>query len=572
MIVVKEGRYLRLVGGMKFRNRLALLPGRWFTKDDQFFCEPVRANIEFIEGEFPEAEWRCTDRELIEELRAKERGIVGRKLDLARFAGIVNPTAPPPFSHQGEALCLSADELIFAYLMEMGTGKTRVFIENAVYLYDEDKIDAVVLVAPNGVHAQFINEQLPQWAHPSCPLDTFIYRSGGNSAFLKRKKEFLRPKKGCLRVLAINVEALSHKSGVKYLEQFFDSIGVAETRTLMGVDESTRIKSVSASRAKNVRRLGRRARYRRILTGSPITKGIEDLYGQFLFLDAKVIGFSSFWTFRNRYCILQQNSTHNGAEYQSVVGYQNVDELKKRIAPWSYRVRKDECLDLPPKMYVQREVPLSDTQRDLYRQLRRELLLEFEGKTLTAAMAAVRITKLQQILCGHIRFTDDGTLKLIEPCPRFDVVEELLEESDGQSIIWARFTADIDRLCKLLQSRGVSRYDGQVSADGRLKSLADFRSGRNQIFVGQPAAAGLGLNLVGPETVIYFSNSFDAEHRWQSEDRNHRAGAEGKHITYYDLVVPNSIDSHILKVLQRKGDVAASTLSDLRDMVMEEPE
>jgi hypothetical protein len=528
--------------------------------------------VEFLESNFPAADWRCAVRDAIEDVRQQANAPAAER---EKFTEIIHPQAPPPFGHQWDALCRSADKSVFAYLMEMGTGKTRVLIDNSVYLFDEEKIDALVLIAPNGVHAQFVNEQIPQWMNPSCNRDTLVYRTGGRKSALLAKKTFLRSRPNVLRILAMNVESLSHKSGVQYLEKFLASVGVnsqGKRKVLMAVDESTRIKNHNSIRSRNIRRLGAACAARRILTGSPVTKGVEDLYGQFAFLDPKLTGFNSFWTFRNRYCIMRQDASRDGAQYQVIVGYQNLDELKSRIAPWSHRVKKEDCLDLPQKMYVQREVPLSDVQRDLYRQLRRELLLEFEDKTLSAPMAAVRITKLQQILCGHIRFTDDGVLKILDPCPRFDVVREMVDETDGQVIIWARFTADIDRLCETLKDCGVSRYDGRVDSEGRLRSIELFRNGSHRVFVGQPASAGLGLNLLGPETVIYFSNSFDAEHRWQSEDRCHRAGAENKHITYYDLVVPNSIDTHVLKVLQRKKDVAGMTVDDLKSMLRGELE
>lgn len=570
MIVVDDGRNLRLVGALRFKAKLYSMPGRTQWKDDQFFCEKSRANIEWIENEFPEAEWRSTARQALDELRERESGATERAHgDRSRFV-----MKTEPFEHQWEALMRSCDEEHFAYLMEMGTGKTKVLIDNAAYLYKKGEIQALVLIAPNGVHNQFVREQIPMHMPDDIPLDTFVYRSGGPKVFQGRKKEFLKPVAGKLRVLAINVEALQYKSGVEYLIQFMKSIGDPRTTVkplLMAVDESTRIKNVGAIRSRNVCAVGKYAKYRRILSGSPVTRGVEDLFGQFKFLGPNILGFNSFYTFRNRYCILQKNSTHHGADYTTVVGYQNIEELKQRMAPWSYRVKKEDCLDLPAKIYTTREVELSDLQRDLYRQLRKELLLEFEGHTLTATMAAVKITKLQQILCGHIRFTDDGVLKILPNIPRMKVVHELVEEAPGQVIIWARFTPDIDRLCQELEEHGVSRYDGRVDHSGREQSLERFRNGKNRVFVGQPASAGLGLNLVGPETVVYYSNSFDAEHRWQSEDRNHRAGTT-RHVTYYDLVVPGSIDNYILKSLQRKKDVAAMTVDEWKQALLQDVE
>lgn len=581
MIIVPEGQDFRIIGALRFKNKLQFLPGRKGWKNDQFFCERSRANIEFIESEFPLAEWKCDDLKALHVLQETESSISN------------NQSLPPdddytfkttPFGHQMTAFVRSRDLHWFGYFMEMGTGKTKVLIDNACYLWHNSKIDALIVVAPNGVHRQFINEQIPTHMPDDVTphIDTFIYQSGGDKAFMRRRAAFLKPNANKFRILAINVESLSVKSGVDYCVAFLRSLGgVGTTRPIMmAIDESTRIKNHGSKRSKNIRKLGSYCKYRRILTGSPVTKGVEDLFGQLAFLSENILGFSSFYTFRNHFCITKKNKVKKSDDqakkreksYSSIVGYQNIDELKEKLKAWTYRVKKEDCLDLPPKIYATREVPLSEEQKRMYNELRREYSLEFEGMTMNATMAAVRLTKLQQILCGHIRFTDHEQLVEIADVPRFDVVEEILEEVEGQVIIWARFRPDIDRLCRVLRKHGVSRYDGAVDTGGREASIRDFRSGRNRVFVGQPASAGLGLNLVGPETVVYFSNSFDAEHRWQSEDRNHRSGSEGKHITYIDLVVPGSVDDYVRKVLIKKKDVASMTIDDAREIVSKDLE
>lgn len=571
MIVVAEGKNFRLVGAARFKNKLLLLPGRKGWKNDQFFCERSRANVEFIAAEFPLAEWKCDDREQLNRLREQESSIIGSETgDIGDY-----DFKTTPFNHQMVAFMRSRDLPWYAYLMEMGTGKTKVLIDNIAYLWHNSKIDGAIVVAPNGVHRQFVREQIPIHMPDdvSLHMDCFVYQSGGDKAFMKRRAAFLKPNRNKLRILAINVESLSVKSGVDYVVAFLRSIGgVGSIRpVLMAVDESTRIKNHGSKRSKNIQKLGSYCAYRRILTGSPVTKGIEDLFGQLAFLSEKILGFTSFYTFRNHFCITKSNTTAGGKKsYSSIEGYQNVDELKEKLKKWSYRVKKEDCLDLPPKIYTTRQVELSKQQRDMYNQLRSEFFIELDGLEMNATMAAVRLTKLQQILCGHIRFTEQGKLVEIEDVPRLDAVREIIEECEGQVIIWARFRPDIDRLCKLLHSYGVSRYDGAVDNSGKERSKSDFMSGKNRIFVGQPASAGLGLNLVGPETVIYYSNSFDAEHRWQSEDRNHRSGAEGKHVTYIDLEVPGSVDAYIRQVLLKKKDVASMTIDDYRTILQQE--
>lgn len=565
MIIHDDRGRLRISGALRHQKALSLMPGRCGWKDDQFFAERSRANIEFIADRFPEATWESSARDEIAKTVEVEREL--RANVLPPVGDHCFKTAP--FNHQLEAFLTSREAPYYGFFMEMGTGKTKVLIDTAAWLWHHEKIDAMILVAPNGVHSQFISEQVPVHMPEDVDWTAFIYKSGGDKAFQARKAAFLKPAMSRLRILAINVESLSVASGMDYVISFLRSVGGPGKNkpVLMAVDESTRIKNHNSGRTKSITKLGTYCAYRRILTGSPVTKGVQDLFGQLNFLSPDILGHRSFYSFRNRYCVMVKNENYgSGKSYESIEGYQNLDELRAKMAPWVYRVRKDQCLDLPPKVYVRRDVPLSKQQATLYNELREELLIEFEGSTIAAPMAAVRMTKLQQILCGHLRFTDEGRIQYLDNVPRFEVTRDLVEEADDQIIIWARFTPDIDKLCEILGDCGVSRYDGRVKESDRSRMIADFRSGKNKVFVGQPASAGLGLNLVGPSTVIYYSNSFDAEHRWQSEDRNHRAGTT-KSVTYYDLIVPNSIDSHILSVLRRKEDVAGQSIENLRNML-----
>jgi len=568
MIIAAEGKYLRLVGALRFKSRLTQMPGFAKWKDDQFLCEPTRMNIEWLEREFPAAEWKSSHLKDLNALRATEN----QSLSTYHFSKPDDyDFKTTPFQHQLDAFMRSRDMEWFAYFMEMGTGKTKVYIDNAAYLWHNSKIDGCIVIAPNGVHAQFVTEQVPIHMPDDVDIDCLIYRSGGDKAARRRKAEFLKPNLNKLRILTVNVEALSHKSGVEFVIEFLKTLGgVGEVRpVLIGVDESTRIKNATAIRSMNVCKLGSYCKFRRILSGSPVTKGVEDLFGQFKFLSPKILGFSSFYTFRNHYCILDHNQTRGGKEYVSITGYQHIEELQKKMAPWVHRVKKEDCLDLPPKIYMTREVPLSEQQLDMYRTLRREMLLEFQEMTLTATMAAVRMTKLQQIVCGHIRFTDQDKLVLIPDVPRLNVLKEIMDEIDGQVIVWARFTPDIDRICETLAEYGVSRYDGKVSTDDRIIAEQRFKAGVNRVMVSNPAVGATGRNWQCATYAVYYSNSFDAEHRWQSEDRCHRQGTT-QHVTYIDLVAPNTIDSYILSTLSRKKDIASLTIDEMRAFLKEE--
>jgi hypothetical protein len=575
MIILEDGRHLRMVGANLFRPRLLLMPGFAKWKDDQFFFEPTRMNVEWVEREFPAAEWRCNHLKDVQNLRERElQSLRGAHFELPPADDFEFKTTP--MQHQIDAFMRSRDMKWFAYFMEMGTGKTKVFIDNAAYLWHNNLIDAVIVFAPNGVHEQFVTEQIPIHMPSDVAIDCLVYQSGGKKQYQQRKRAFLKPNLNKLRILTVNIEAMSHASGVHYLIEFLKSLGSpgSERPIICGVDESTRIKNSNSIRSVNVRKIGACCAYRRLLSGSPVTKGVQDLFGQMQFLSSKILGFSSFYTFRNHFCLLKQGGTttnHKGEKksYDSIAGFKNLEELQRKLAPYAHRVKKEDCLDLPPKVYMKREVPLNDQQKEMYRQLRSELLLEFDGMELTAPLAAVRMTKLQQIVCGHIRFTDQQKLVEIPNIPRIEALQEMVEDIDGQVIVWGRFQPDIDRMCKALGDFGVSRYDGLVSKEDREVSKRNFIEGKTRVFVSNPAVGATGLNLQCATYAIYYSNSFDAEHRWQSEDRCHRQGTTSK-VTYIDMIAPHTIDSYILATLARKKDIASLTIDELRAFLTED--
>lgn len=475
-----------------------------------------------------------------------------------------------PFKHQLQAWERSKDKKSFAYLMEMGTGKTKVLIDVSAYLWEQGEIDGLVVVAPNGVHRQFINEQLPEHLPERIPTLTATFRSGAGVKLKRHLEKLLKKTKEHFRVVAVNVESLSHKSGSGYLERVLKS-----GRFLLAVDESSTIKTPSARRTKTLVRLSKFAKYRRILTGSPITRGVEDLFTQFRFLDPKIIGLKSFYVFRNRYCITAPIPGAPSARARRIVGYRNLGDLQEKIAPHSFRIKKDECLDLPDKIYMTSQVPMHPDQERLYRELKEQLLVELQDGTIMAApLAVVRLMRLQQIVCGHVpRDPEDNDGRWTQvpykgEVPRVVRARELSEESQGPVIIWARFRADLDLLQQALRPLGTVRYDGTVSDDDREQAIEDWRNGDAKVFLGQPAVGGLGLNLVGASTVIYYSNSFNAEHRWQSEDRAHRLGTVNR-VTYVDLLSPGTLDSKIREALTKKEDIASMTLSGIRRILDE---
>lgn len=541
------------------------MPSRRRFKDSHLFFELTAANLEHLKDGLPEGTTWSEDLQIllgnIEFLRKAERD--ANKTLTSQIPETDFRFKRPPFEHQLRAFHLSKDRRAYGYFMEMGTGKSKVLIDCICWLYEHGHIDAALIAAPNGVHRQWINEQLPDHVPDHIEYEAAFYESGASQKVRDKLNKVFNAK-GKLRIIAINIEALSHESGMTFATNFLKSC-----RAMFAIDESSRIKTPSSTRTKNCLKLAKLAEYRRILSGSPVTKGCEDLYPQFLFLDENILGFTSFFTFRNRYCVTQAiPGAPRGAV--KIVGYQNMEELQKRLDGHTFRVLKEDCLDLPKKTFVSREVEWEPDQKRLYLQLRDELLVQLDsGRILDAPLAMTRLMRLQQILCGHVSNEDGNGWEPI-PTKRIDVLLECLEEAAGhKTIVWARFDADIKQISERLKKAGIGfvTYYGATKPDDRTKAIERFRTDPDcTVFLSNPAAGGIGLNLTVACNTIWYSCDFDLEKYLQANDRIHRIGQE-KPVTYVHLVTPGSVDLKIYKALQSKKNLA-DTLLDVRDALM----
>jgi len=364
-----------------------------------------------------------------------------------------------------------------------------------------------------------------------------------------------------LKIFVINVEAFSTPRGAEAAEAFC----YQNAENIVIIDESTTIKNRKAARTKNIIALQRRAKYRRILTGSPITKSPMDLFSQCSFLAEKALGFNSYFAFQARYANVQKR-TMGHRSFQQITGYRRLDELSEKLDRFSSRVLKEECLDLPVKVYVRREIELTPEQERLYKQMKKLALAKLEsGELATTASVLTQIMRLQQICCGHLQ-PDDGEIQLIKN-NRLNELLDLSEELQGKAIIWATYTHDIQQIAYALRDRfgpdSVATYYGATPQDERQEIVNRFQDRNDPLrfFIGQPKTGGYGITLTAANTVIYYSNSYDLEIRLQSEDRAHRIGQTNK-VTYIDLVSPNTIDERILEALRNKIDIAGKVLGE----------
>jgi SNF2 family DNA or RNA helicase len=280
-----------------------------------------------------------------------------------------------PYEHQLVALEKSWDKEEYAYFMEMGTGKSKVLIDNIAILYDKGKINAALIIAPKGVYRNWLSSEIPTHMPSHIQYKSVLWTALTSKTKDKEYQSLFETDYN-LHIFIMNVEALSTTKGLTFVRKFLSC-----HNTLIAVDESTTIKTPSAKRTKSILKLSELAKYRRILTGSPITKSPLDLYTQCGFLNEDLLGFSSYYAFRSRYAHMIERN-FGGRRVQIVKSYQRLDELSKLIEPFSYRVLKEDCLDLPSKIYIRREVELTEEQTKLYATMKQMALATSKWKVI----------------------------------------------------------------------------------------------------------------------------------------------------------------------------------------------
>ena len=462
-----------------------------------------------------------------------------------------------PYKHQLTALEKSWNKETYAYFMEMGTGKTKVLIDNMSMLYDKGKVNGALIIAPKGVVKTWYEQELPTHLPNHIENVTVLWQSNITKK-QQEKLETLYEIGTALHILIMNVEALSTKKGVDFAAKFLNSHS-----TLMAIDESTTIKTPSARRTKNIIKLGRMSKYRRIMTGSPVTKNPLDLYTQCEFLDPWILDFTSYYAFRNRYA--EMKTLHlSGRSIQVVHKFQNLNELSETLKNFSYRVLKEDCLDLPDKVFVKRHISLTVDQRKIYEEMKKQAIAHMNGKVASTLTVLTQLMRLQQITCGHF-VADDGTTQAVSS-NRLKELMDVLEETEGKAIIWAHWQRDVNSIIqevnKVYGPGSIVDYYGVTPQEERQPNIKKFQDDpKCRFMVGTPSTVGYGITLTAANTVIYYSNGYDLEKRLQSEDRAHRIGQK-KPVTYVDLIAEDTVDEKIVQSLRKKINIASQVLGE----------
>lgn len=473
----------------------------------------------------------------------------------------------PPYAHQREALELGWRRRYFAYLMDMGTGKSKTLVDNACLLAEEDDAWGLLIVAPKNVYLNWtrIDPEDPGelakhvWERHLADLRTYVWRGQGT---IRERTEFgriLETQSPGLRVMVINAEALAYGDRAMAACRRF----MERHRTLMVVDESPLMKNRKANRTQNLEKLAEYAAYRRILTGTVTTRSPTDAFSQFEFLEPGCLGHRSYFTFRSRYCLLREMRV-GMRTIRTEYGSQNLEELAGRIARHSFRARKDECLDLPPKIYAPRDVELTDEQWRAYEEMRRSAMATFaDGATCTTSIVMTQLEKLHQIACGHIRLDTGEVRRLSSNRPR-DLLQ-LVRDTDCQTIVWCHYRPDQAEVARILREAygddSVAEWIGDVRLSDREEGERRFQSGRARFMLASQQSGSRGRNWTAAELVVYYSNSHSLEDRLQSEDRPHRSGLRHP-VTYVDLIARGTVEERIVRTLRSHREVSAAIMAE----------
>lgn len=564
---------------------------RWDKANKRWKFKPTLANIEYVQKWFPDAEWGEDTFQFVEDAtgrkaRREETAQVKAEADFDFSLLDDVPFKLPPLDHQKIALLLGRDEVAFAYLMDQGTGKTKVLIDDAAHNWRQGRIDGLIVFAPNSVKSNWVDpedtfsqtndpndmDEITKHMAPDVPVNKGAWVSSPNKREKKMYAEFKKRwgEENVLHILVINIEAMHVK------RVFEEALAFTLAHKCMATcDESTRIKNRAARRTKNAVKVRDGCILARIMSGTPLIKSPLDAFAQFRFLDEDIIGYSNYYTFRNHFAVM------GGFNGYQVLFYQNLEELSDKINAVSYRVLKKDCLNLPPQVYLKRKVDLTREQASIYSSMRDSMIVDLsdyghEGEV-NATIVLTQLLRLQQITGGYVPQLDGngeqiGIAELIPPerNPKFTEVMEIIDESGDQKVIvWCRFREEIAGLAKLLAKRdnefGFLEFHGGISTSNRREVRKEFFSNpRYKVMIANQDAGGIGLDEFKVASIaVYLSNSYSTEGRVQSEDRTHRIGSEVHDlITYYDVIANKTVDSKVITSLRDDVNISAQIMKD----------
>lgn len=479
-----------------------------------------------------------------------------------------------PLGHQHEDVQAHGRDPFWGRFWEPGCGKTWPTLKEAAELYDARAITGMLVLAPNGVHRNWVVDQIP--AHmpdalverarihtwQTSKVDTNWHREAAD-AVLKHRG---------FSIVAMSYDAVMTEAGCAFWKAF-----LKQRPSLYVLDESPRIKAPSTKRTKRILGSHTGAPFRRILTGTPVDDKPFDVYAQIKFLNPTAwhcVGAGDFTAFKAQFGVWkkreivigqQPDGTPKTREFPMLVEYRNMRMLREVVARHGSRLRKEDVLDLPPKLYSKRYFEMTPPQRRAYEQLKKDMVTFLDtGDMIAAELVITRMLRLQQVTSGWLPNEEgDKLVAVCDPNPRVRLLLEELEDLGHQAIVWAKYRQDITLILDALRAADITavRYDGECSEDQMAQAVDAFKRGDVQVFVANPKKGGEGITLTGAKTVIYYNNDFHLARRLQSEDRAHRIGQTSP-VHIIDLAAVDSIDEKIIEILRSKQEMAAYIQGD----------
>ncbi len=431
-----------------------------------------------------------------------------------------------------------------ALFMDMGTGKTKVSLE---YMQAK-KVKRLIVMCPLAVVPTWIKE---------------IEFHLGDRYQIHTTKERRKPVEDKPQIVLVGIESLSRKSGC--YEKVLSFVKAYKHYSII-LDEAHLIKTPTSLRTKNIILLGEKATHKLILTGTPVTNNILDMYSLFNFLDPEIIGIGDFWSYKNRYCLYQERRLSHMKSFKELVGYQNVEELMELIKDYIFRCKKSEVLSIPDKVFMSQTLDMPKEMRLSYDLCKKQAVIELNEKQATLDNVLTKTVHLQNICSGYL--SHEGQTETIVAVRNNPKIQEFLRVLEGlpedeQVIVWSKRLLEIDQIKEACEGKySYVEYNGKVPLSERQTNLELFQNKQVKLFLATPHCGSVGINLTNCRYVVYFSNTFKLIDRLQSEDRCHRHGQVNK-VTYIDLIYKNSIDESILEAIKNKQDFSDYIMNGL---------
>lgn len=461
------------------------------------------------------------------------------------------PIKANPYQHQKIAFNFALQKLeeqgCAALLMDMGLGKSLTSIAITGQLFNDKKIERVLVICPTSIIGVWL-EEFKKFADFDYCIEAII---GTTMSKRKDKLKLLCHKIG-LKVAIINYEATWRME--KELNTYKPDIIIC--------DESQKIKNPSASQSKTIHRLGVKAKYKIILTGTPVQNSPMDVFSQWKFLDPNIFGLS-FYAFRNHYAVMGGYYNHQ------ILRYKNMDELTSKAHSVAYRITKEEALDLPEQIFLNRYCELEPTARRIYDTVVKESYAELMEGEITATNVLTKLMRLSQIAGGHVK-DDEGRMQVISKSKLNelkDIMEDVIIDNKKKLVIFARFIPEIESIKSLAKEMDIrySYITGEIKTEERSEMCSKFQNDNNiKLFIAQIQTAGLGITLTAADTAVFYSLDFNYANYSQAIARTHRIGQKNT-CTYINLIATETVDEKILKALESKQDIAKNVVDNWRD-------